>query len=168
MKQKYLHKIPPSLVTHIPSQERDINWLYMNLDLHMFCKDIVNHVIPVGARVRSKQGYKEFSINLIGEQDGQQKSKQLIGQLTEFETDEVDVENMVCDAVTRIAGSLAWQGRAVFEIAIDKENSTPYIFEVPSKGIWRVPGGILQVIHIVIGKHVSEVCFYAVKSNLAV
>lgn len=145
MKQRYLHKISPSLVAHIPSQERDINW-YRNSDLCMFCEDIVNHVIPVGIRSRSRQEYNEFSISLQGDQDGRQKSKQLIGQLTEFETGEVDVENLICDAVTRIAGSLAWQGRAVFEIVFDKENLTPYIFEAPSKGTWRIPGGILQVI----------------------
>ena len=145
MKQRYLQNIEPSMVTHFPSMEGDMSWI-KNSDLRTLCEDIVNHVIPVGIRSRSRQKYKEFSINLKGDQDGQQKSKQLIGQLTEFEKDEGDVENIVCDAVTGIAGSLAWQGRAVFEIVFDKENSTPYVFEVPSKGIWRIPGGFLQVI----------------------
>ena len=137
MSRRRASQIKPTVATHFPSLSRGPD---IKQNVHMFTEDVHLAVMPIGGRTEK---HKEFTITLAGSQGEREKAEQLIGEIGRY--DRHDLAGMMCDAVEEIARSLAWEGCAAYE-TIRGDDGVQHIWGFTSKGLWRLPGYIVQII----------------------
>ncbi|MEX2462141.1 MAG: hypothetical protein WD469_12750 [Paenibacillaceae bacterium] len=123
----------PSLDT-----KRDNN----NLSLHMLLEDLHLAVLPIGG---NSQYHPNFSIDIIGNIDNIPYIKKLLRSLCNY--DHYDLKSTICDAVENIAGSLVYNGKCHFEIAIDDDDpNQKYLVSFTSKRLFRAFRYYVQIV----------------------
>ena len=129
----------PRADRYFPSLAEETNH---NTNVYMFAEDIHLGIMPIGSRRHSEIDYE---VKIEGSSDSVTAVITILNSLAKYER--YRPEELLSDVVGRVAGRLAWNGRAVHEITRDQERDGVYLLQgFTTQRLFYVFGKYIQVI----------------------
>ena len=119
---------------------------FPNSNVYMFAEDVHRAVMPVGGRPRWATN---FSVEIQGNSENETRATEILESLLESLTGHprYSPAELLSSAVKRIAGKLARNGRAVYQIVRDEKNGEAcQLHGFTSQRLFRFFGRYIQII----------------------
>jgi hypothetical protein len=125
-------------VSHFPSLGKSIDDI--NPNVSMFTQDISLAIMPIDARAADT-----YYAKIVGEPQDVERASELLRSLTQY--DRTNLKELIADAITEVARSLAWYGRSPYEISRYEEDSEDVrIASFTPRRLFVTPWFCLQVV----------------------
>ena len=129
----------PRIAPYFPSLKKQD---FSNSNVYMFAEDVRLAVMPTGGRPRLATN---FSVEIQGSSEHKTRATEILESLAG--RPRYSPAELLSSAVGRIAGKLAWNGRAVYQIVRDEKNvEACRLHGFTSQRLFRFFGRYIQII----------------------